>query len=90
MTYKPYTNSLRRSLSVELCNWLIKQNANINVYDPVVKDLPKHWDGKIKKYSNPLESIKNSDVLVIGTFWPEFKKFSNKIKRKAKKKINYN
>ena len=87
LTYKPYTNSLRRSLSVELCNWLIKQNANINVYDPVVKDLPKHWGGKVKKYSNPLESIKNSDVLVIGTFWPEFKKFSNKIKRKAKKKL---
>jgi UDPglucose 6-dehydrogenase len=87
LTYKPYTNSLRRSLSVELCNWLIKQNAKIHVYDPVVKNLPKHWDGKVNKYSNPLDSIKNSDVLIIGTFWPEFKKFTNKIKRIAKKKL---
>ena len=30
LTYKPYTSSLRRSLSVELCNWLIKQDARIN------------------------------------------------------------
>ena len=87
LTYKPYTNSLRRSLSVELCNWLIKQDARINVYDPVIKRLPKNLDGKISKYNNPIESIKNSDVLIIGTFWPEFKKFINKIKRMAKKKL---
>ena len=87
LTYKPYTNSLRRSLSVELCNWLIKQDARINVYDPVIKRLPKNLDGKINKYNNPLDSIKNSDVLIIGTFWPEFKKFTNKIKRMAKKKL---
>ncbi len=87
LTYKPYTSSLRRSLSVELCNWLIKQDARINVYDPVIKRLPKNLDGKISKYNNPIDSIKNSDVLIIGTFWPEFKKFTNKIKRMAKKKL---
>jgi UDPglucose 6-dehydrogenase len=87
LTYKPYTDSLRRSLSVELCDWLIKQNAKIQVYDPVVKKLPKHWDGEIKKNNNPLDSIKNSDVLIVGTFWPEFKKFTNKIQRISKKKL---
>ena len=87
LTYKPYTNLLRRSLSVELCNWLIKQDARVIVYDPVVKKLPKHWDEKIKQYSNPIDSIKNSDALIIGTFWPEFKRLINKIKRMEKKKL---
>jgi UDPglucose 6-dehydrogenase len=87
LTYKPYTDSLRRSLSVELCDWLIKQHAKIQVYDPVVKKLPKHWGGEIKKNNNPLDSIKNSDVLIVGTFWPEFKKFTNKIQRISKKKL---
>jgi UDPglucose 6-dehydrogenase len=87
LTYKPYTDSLRGSLSVELCDWLIKQHAKIKVYDPVVKKLPKHWGGKIKKNNNPLDSIKNSDVLIVGTFWPEFKKFTNKIQRITKKKL---
>lgn len=87
LTYKPYTDSLRRSLSVELCDWLVKQKAKVHVFDPAVKKLPKHWDGKIKKYSNALDSIKNSDALIIGTFWPEFKKLTNKIKRTVKKKL---
>ena len=87
MTYKPNTDSLRRSLSIELCNWLIKQHAKINIYDPIVKTLPKHWNKKIKRYNNPLDSVENSDVLVIGTFWPEFKKFTNIIKRITKKKL---
>ena len=87
LTYKPNTDSLRRSLSIELCNWLIKQHAKINIYDPIVKTLPKHWNKKIKKYNNPLDSVENSDVLVIGTFWPEFKKFTNIIKRITKKKL---
>ena len=87
LTYKPYTDSLRRSLSVELCDWLMKQHAKIHIYDPVVKNLPKHWNGRVKKYSNPINSIKNSDVLIIGTYWPEFKKFTNKIKSIVKKKL---
>jgi len=87
LTYKPYTDSLRRSLSVELCNWLIKQGAKIHVYDPVVKNLPECWNKKVKMYNKPLESLKNSDVLIIGTYWPQFKKFTNKIYNASKKKI---
>ena len=87
LTYKPYTDSLRRSLSVELCNWLIKQGAKIHVYDPVVKKLPEDWSKKIKMYKKPLESLKNSDVLIIGTYWPQFKKFTNKIYNTSKKNI---
>ena len=64
-----------------------KQDARVIVYDPVVKKLPKHWDEKIKQYSNPIDSIKNSDALIIGTFWPEFKRLINKIKRMEKKKL---
>ena len=87
LTYKPYTDSLRRSLSVELCNWLIKQGAKIHVYDPIVKNLPEDWNKKVKMYKKPLESLKNSDVLIIGTYWPQFKKFTNKIYNTSKKKI---
>jgi hypothetical protein len=43
--------------------------------------------GVNKKNNNPLDSIKNSDVLIVGTFWPEFKKFTNKIQRISKKKL---
>ena len=87
LTYKPYTDSLRRSLSVELCNWLIKQGAKIHIYDHIVKKLPKEWNKKIKMHKKPLEYLKNSDVLIIGTYWPKFKKFTNKIYNTSKKNI---
>ena len=87
LTYKPYTDSLRRSLSIELCHWLLKKGAKINVYDPVVKKLPKNLIKKVKMYQQPLKTLKNSDVLVIGTYWPEFKKFTSKIHAVSKKKL---
>ena len=87
LTYKPYTDSLRRSLSIELCKWLLKKGAKINVYDPIVKELPKYLIKKVKMYDQPLKTLKNSDLLVIGTYWPEFKKFISKIKTVSKKKL---
>lgn len=38
-------------------------------------------------HKKPLESLKNSDVLIIGTYWPQFKKFTNKIYNTSKKNI---
>ena len=33
MTYKPFTDTLRRSSSVDLCKWLVAQEAVVTVYD---------------------------------------------------------
>ena len=87
LTYKPYTDTLRRSLAVELIDWLISQNAKIFVYDPVVKNLPKQWEGKITYCETSLETLVNAQALVIGTEWPEFNKTSNKISTIAKQNL---
>jgi UDPglucose 6-dehydrogenase len=47
LTYKPGTDTLRRSLAVELCDWLLEQGTTVRVYDPVVKQLPEHWAGRV-------------------------------------------
>jgi UDPglucose 6-dehydrogenase len=73
LTYKSGTDTLRRSLSVEICNWLIKQNARISVHDPVVKDLPEEWNGKVQSYDSVEETIRGVQALVIGTEWPVYK-----------------
>ena len=73
LTYKPGTDTLRRSLAVELCDWLVKQGANVRVYDPAVKQLPEHWTGKVTNCTMALDAVVNADVLVVGTEWPEFK-----------------
>lgn len=73
LTYKVGTNTLRRSLSIELCNWLLNKGAMINVFDPLVKELPEDWEGNITNSKEALDALKSSDVLVIGTECPEFR-----------------
>lgn len=73
LTYKPGTDTLRRSLAVELCDWLIEQGATVHVHDPVVRQLPEHWSGRVINHSRALDAVAGVDVLVIGTEWPEFR-----------------
>ncbi|MGZ4700256.1 MAG: nucleotide sugar dehydrogenase, partial [Ilumatobacteraceae bacterium] len=40
LTYKPGTDTLRRSTSVELCSWLVEQGAVVVAHDPRVRALP--------------------------------------------------
>lgn len=73
LTYKPGTDTLRRSLAVELCEWLIEQGVSVRVHDPVVRQLPEHWGEKVISYTRALDSINGADALVVGTEWPEFR-----------------
>lgn len=79
LTYKPGTDTLRRSLAVELCDWLIEQGASIKVYDPAVKDIPERWDGKVDSCSDAMQAIERADALVVGTEWPEFKQIAENL-----------
>ena len=79
LTYKVGTNTLRRSLSVELCAWLLDKGARIHVFDPVVKELPVDWEGRVTKAEDALDALNVSDVLVMGTEWPQFRDLVFKI-----------
>lgn len=76
LTYKPGTDTLRRSLAVELCDWLIDQGAIIKVYDPAVKNVPERWSTKIICCSDAMQALDGANALVVGTEWPEFKKIA--------------
>jgi len=73
LTYKPGTDTLRRSMSIELCDWLIEQGAGISVHDPAVKEMPDAWRGKVTRFDGPLASLKGAQALVISTEWPQYK-----------------
>jgi UDPglucose 6-dehydrogenase len=73
LTYKPGTDTLRRSLAVELCDWLVKQGARVRVHDPVVKDLPTNWNGCVQRFDEALGALEDAQVLVVATAWPEYK-----------------
>jgi UDPglucose 6-dehydrogenase len=73
LTYKPGTDTLRRSLAVELCDWLIEQGAIVHVHDPVVRQLPERWSGKVVSHARALDAVTGAGALVVGTEWPEFR-----------------
>ena len=77
LTYKPGTDTIRRSLSLELCIWLLQQGAIVSVYDPAVNQLPQYLSvKKIRHFAVALDAIKDADVLVVGTDWPIFKQLA--------------
>jgi UDPglucose 6-dehydrogenase len=72
LTYKPGTDTLRRSSSVELCDWMIRERATIHVHDPMVKSLPEHWCDAVKRYDDPIAAVLGAHALVVATEWPMY------------------
>lgn len=72
LTYKPGTDTLRRSTAVELCHWLVQQGAQVKAHDPVVKNLPTDLVDRVMLCTTPLEALQNADALVVATEWPDY------------------
>ncbi len=70
LTYKPGTDTLRRSLAVELCHWLQTQGTHLRVHDPVVTRCPPGWGNQALMVDQPLDALAGADALVIATEWP--------------------
>ena len=87
LTYKPGTNTLRRSMSLSLANFLDKNKVNVKAFDPMIKDQIKtHPYIKICKSAEEL--FLNADIVILMTEWPEFLQLpTSKYGRLMKKKI---
>jgi UDPglucose 6-dehydrogenase len=72
LTYKPGTDTLRRSAAIELCRELIKAGARVRAVDPAVKSLPKDLSTVVLA-STVMESVTQADAVVVCTEWPEFR-----------------
>ncbi len=73
LTYKPGTDTLRRSMAIELCLWLVAQGAQVAVHDPVVKEIPLELKGKVEKCDDALQVLQGAGALVVATEWPQYR-----------------
>lgn len=73
LTYKPGTDTLRRSSAVELCLWLAEQGARVQAHDPAVRALPADLAGRLELRAAPLDALAGAAALVVATEWPEFR-----------------
>jgi UDPglucose 6-dehydrogenase len=72
LTYKPGTDTLRRSPGLELCRWLAAEGVNLHVHDPAVRALPADL-GDITRHHEPIDAAAGARALVIATQWPVYR-----------------
>ena len=71
LTYKPGTNTLRRSSSLGLIKLLNKEGAKIKAFDPEIKDQIKGME-YVTIAANYSEFFDKLDMVILMTEWPEF------------------
>ena len=72
LTYKPDTNTLRRSTAVELCQRLLEVEATVRAFDPVIQNtnglLPESVLAPTLE-----DALRDADAAVVSTEWPQFR-----------------
>jgi UDPglucose 6-dehydrogenase len=74
LSFKPDTDDVRCSVAVDLVNDLLKEGAEVSVYDPKGMDKAREWklvEGA-RFASSPLDAVDGAEALVIATEWKEF------------------
>jgi UDPglucose 6-dehydrogenase len=72
LPYKPGTDTLRRSLAVEVCRQLLDTGAELIAYDPLVRVLPEDLK-MIKILSDVAAAVDRADAVLICTEWPQIR-----------------
>ncbi|MDD4401796.1 MAG: UDP-glucose/GDP-mannose dehydrogenase family protein [Desulfitobacteriaceae bacterium] len=84
VTFKPGTDDLRFSPSVNLIKQLVQKGCLVHAYDPMVQlEL-----AGISSFADKYESVNNSNALIIATEWKQFDKSNwSEIKSRMKEPI---
>ena len=83
-TFKKDTNDTRESPAIKVCLSLLKERANLGVYDPKARETQirkelnqkNEREHKLKIYRNPYDACSGSHAVVILTEWGEFQKLN--------------
>jgi UDPglucose 6-dehydrogenase len=91
LAFKPNTNSVAASSSIQLAKRLLTAGAHVRCYDPVALAEAKaelNGSKKLRYCENPYEAAESADALVVGTAWPEFRSLDfQRIKRSLKRAL---
>jgi UDPglucose 6-dehydrogenase len=71
LTYKPGTDTLRRSSSIEIADQLLAKGAEVIAFDPAIKEMPPEY-ARIKLGKSVQDALTDADACIIATPWPKF------------------
>ena len=89
LSFKPNTNSVAGSASVQLAQSLLANGARVRAYDPVaIPDARLQLNGTVKYCESAYGVAEGADALVVATGWPEFRTLDfTKIRHLVKRPI---
>ena len=88
LSFKPNTNDIRDSISLEIIKKLLRKKADIIVHDPMaIENVKKIFKDKIEYSTLISKALCDSYCAIILTAWPEYQKISNKDLRYMRKRI---
>jgi UDPglucose 6-dehydrogenase len=74
LAFKPNTNSVAGSASVQLAQNLLAKGARVRAYDPVaIPEAKLRLNGMVKYCESAYGVAEGVDALVVATGWPEFR-----------------
>ncbi len=74
LSYKPDTDDLRESPSLDLIRSLLRRGSRVRAYDPAVRRGAPGVPADVTFATSPYDAAKGADVLVLVTEWNEFRK----------------
>ena len=88
VAFKPNTDDIRDSMSIELIHRLIKSGAVVKIHDPKALDNARKIFHDNITYTDSIPSaLKDSQCAIIMTKWKEYERINNKTTKYMKKKF---
>lgn len=76
LTYKPGTDTLRRSSALALCKALAGRGVMMRAFDPSITELPPDVAASVMLAASPTEAARGADAVVVATEWPVFREIA--------------
>jgi len=80
LTYKPDTDVVEKSASLEIAKGLLEEGAILSVYDPVgMRNAEKVLGSKVRYARSVEDCLRNAELCILVTPWEEFKNLDAEI-----------
>ena len=87
-SFKPNTDDIRDSISIELIKKLLKRKAKVTVHDPrAIKNTRDVFGGKIIYAKSMNDALLKSQCAIIMTEWTQYEKLNNNNFKRMTKKV---
>ncbi|HEX8227801.1 MAG TPA: UDP-glucose/GDP-mannose dehydrogenase family protein [Chloroflexia bacterium] len=74
LSFKPDTDDMRESPSIDIVNGLLDLGADVQAYDPIANEVArKHLDKRVRFCNDAYATAAGADALLLITSWNEFK-----------------